>query len=103
MRDSTAPDRSATRVAASATGVRTSSTVRMNVPVQIAAIEAPMTANRVEFSGVLTLKWLVVPRTTWATMIAYSTSARITIVVDTRHAVVRRRRSREYSQDQVRQ
>ncbi len=102
-RDSTAPDRRATRVAASAIGLRTSSTVRTNVPVQITAIEAPMTANRVVFNGVPTLKWLVVPRTTWVTMIAYSTSARITIVVDTRHAVVRRRGSSEYSQDQVRQ
>ena len=38
-------------------------------------IVLPMMLNSVESSGVLTLKWLGTPRTTWPTMIVSSTSS----------------------------
>ncbi len=95
------PSRTDQRVAASAIGVRSRSSVSTSVPTHRTMIEDPMRPHSAVFSGVERLKWLVVPRTTCVTMTAYSTSATPTITVETRCARRRRPRSSENSQAQV--
>ncbi len=72
--DTTEPIRSAHRVAGSANGVRSTSTVSTSEPVHSRPIETPMTLNTVESNGVITLKWLPRPRTTCMTIRACSTT-----------------------------